>query len=537
MGQFRIPPLEMQDMLPQQQLMLKVAAGAIRNAEILSAESQASSVESQHKVTMQDSAPPLNLQPSTLDPSRTGVFIGIELDPNTTNFHLRWSVEQDAPRWAEMLGLDLTPDELAEWTKQLKDAAGPPLTPNRVMGNLGGIVASRLAREFDVGGPSFTISCGGDSGGIAFDLAVGALQRGELDRAIVGAVELPCDVRLMLSAADTSAPDGAIAFVLQRSDDAQREGRVVRDAIEHRRRLLTGSVSPRKEPLAAFQSLPATHSLLGPLPFVLKAVASFRARRPLASPGRLAFVFPGSGNAFVGMGRELLAAFPDVLRHQAAENKRLRDQYRPDLIWEGHSTAALLENHKAMIFGQVAIGTAICDLFALFGVRPTASIGYSLGESSALFGLRAWTDRDEMLHRMEQSPLFGSDLVAPFDAARKAWDVPDSEDVPWLSGVIDRSAEDVRAAISALVPSPPPVFPQTNTVGERARVRGPSGEDILHADLNVERTPHPNPLPSKARGEGTEQRLIVLGGLLAGSAMACKYTGAVSVVLSLAAMI
>ena len=49
-------------------------------------------------------------------------FIGIELDPNTSNFHLRWSVEQDAPGWAERLGLDLCETELAEWIRQLKDA-------------------------------------------------------------------------------------------------------------------------------------------------------------------------------------------------------------------------------------------------------------------------------------------------------------------------------------------------------------------------------------------------------------------------------
>ncbi len=90
---------------------------------------------------------------------------------------------------------------------------------------------------------------------------------------------------------------------------------------------------------------------------------------------------------------------------------------------------------------------------------------------------------------------------------------------------------------SDLVPSPPPVFPETKTVGERVRVRGPSGEQTSPLQTAEERTPHPNPLPSKARGEGTEQRLIVLGGLLAGSAMACKYTGAISVVLPLAAMI
>ena len=68
-------------------------------------------------------------------------------------------------------------------------------------------------------------------------------------------------------------------------------------------------------------------------------------------------------------------------------------------------------------------------------------------------------------------------------------------------------------------------------------MRGPDGEQTLLLQTAEERTPHPNPLPTKARGEGTRLRLVLLCGLLAGSAMACKYTGAVSVVLPLAAMI
>ncbi len=48
----------------------------------------------------------------------------------------------------------------------------------------------------------------------------------------------------------------------------------------------------------------------------------------------------------------------------------------------------------------------------------------------------------------------------------------------------------------SLVPSPP-------SSGERARVRGPNGENVFSTGPTEERTPHPNPLPSKARGEGT----------------------------------
>ncbi len=610
MSQFRIPPLEMRDMLPQQQVMLKVVAGALRDAEL------------PHLQEAGDSNP----QPISDElANRTGVIVGIELDPNTTNFHFRWSIEQDAEHWAEVLGLDLTPDESASWVKSLKDAAGPPLTPNGVMGNLGGIVASRLAREFDVGGPSFTVSCGGLSDVAARELATQALQRNELDRAIVGGVLLSTDPRwhaFVLTPDEyvhdsfepspegfrCHRPDITEALVLRRLDDAtQRADRayaVIKESpfkieprenssvglkrqfglvggspvagntvyrvldlyygTEHSIRAIdalethdwrSGEISmfiPRRRSAVAFvpsnevrrvskhemilevSTAPANgfvasekrrpigelpfgifvvqgqyihgllqqfdeliqlaeqpqsieqlarawfhrHKTTQPQPHRIVFIATIavdlrssveqsrqhllnNANQPLASKqffytphhlnasARFAFVFPGSGNAFPGMGRTLLSVFPDVLRRQQAENDDLPAQLAMKYYWLQLGKGKVVD-HKSMIFAQVAIGAAVCDLLALFGVRPSASIGYSLGESAAFFGLRAWTDRDDMLKRMERASLFGSDLVAPFDAARRAWQISDGQDVPWLSGVIDRSATDVRTAMGQL---------------------------------------------------------------------------------------
>src|SRR5262249_41021711 len=69
-NQFRIPPRELEEMLPQQLLALLVAAEAIADAhwnenELL----------------------------------QTGVFIGLGLDMNTTNFHFRWSLLNRVREW------------------------------------------------------------------------------------------------------------------------------------------------------------------------------------------------------------------------------------------------------------------------------------------------------------------------------------------------------------------------------------------------------------------------------------------------------
>ncbi|MEK9145947.1 MAG: type I polyketide synthase, partial [Elusimicrobiota bacterium] len=169
---------------------------------------------------------------------------------------------------------------------------------------------------------------------------------------------------------------------------------------------------------------------------------------PVGRRGRVAFVFPGSGNQYLGMGLGVGAAWPEISRAQDAENGRLFDQSVPHLFapwllgtpsgWEEKALERLAQDHKAMIFGQVSHGTVLSDLVRSFGVQPDAVIGYSLGETAGLFSLRVWKDRDEMLRRMHASTLFVSDLAGPCDAARRSWGLAAHEAVDWALGVVDR---------------------------------------------------------------------------------------------------
>jgi len=212
--QFRIPPRELEEMLPQQLLMLQSAAAAMADAGL-----------------------------DRTDNQNTGVFIGIALDLNSTNFSLRWPLARQAAEWSGQRGRELSPEELITWTKQLCDAAGPALSANRTMGALGSVVASRIAREFRVGGPSFTQSSEESSGVRSLETAVRLLQAGELDRALVGSVDLAGDLRAVLGhhalrpfspsgralpfdvAADGSIiGEGASALVLKRLSDGGLPG-------------------------------------------------------------------------------------------------------------------------------------------------------------------------------------------------------------------------------------------------------------------------------------------------------------------------
>jgi PfaB family protein len=685
---FRIPPNEIKELLPQQLLMLQVAARAMADC-----------VQPQNKLSEE--------QVQTLD-ERTGVYIGLGLDLNTTNYHFRWVLVNHARRWARQLGLDLSEEELSAWVDNLREASGPALSANGTMGGLGSIAASRIAREFKFGGPSHTISSEETSSLRSVEVAVRALQRGEIDRALAGGVDLAGDVRSVLgthgihsySQDEHTNPfdpnstgaligEGAGAMVLKRLSDAERDGdriySVIRgvgvahggdiqqgtpaetaynqaveracndagvgieslrfiethgsgtpeeDSVEARAlarlfkdsagdRCLVSSVKSRighagaasgiasiiKTSLSLYQeivppldsadsqlapfdsadnrlhasrephfwlrnredgpqragvsgmsvdgnaihmvleaydhdeheavtqrerlqplgarseglfaveaqnvqaleiglarlrshvednkstfiegiartwwhenredatkamaiTLVARHAgeLLDQIDYCLHALDKnpdqpisgsqgslvpphvrdrvFFSPEPLGHDGKIGFIYPGSGNQFMGMGRELSVQWPEVFRRQDRENKFLRNQFQPDVFWNTHSVDGINKNHKATLFGQVTLGTATSDLIQSFGVTPESVIGYSLGETAGLFALKAWTDRDSMLERINASTLFTEDLAGEYKAARKVWKVPSNSTVDWALGVIDRPAKVVRAALS-----------------------------------------------------------------------------------------
>jgi len=657
--QFRIPPTELRQMLPQQLLMLKVAAEALADA---------------------------NVRQSDNSLLRTGVFIGIELDPNTTNFHLRWMLHKQLSQWAGEMGLTPSDADMEDWIATARDAMSPPLTANRTMGSLGGIVASRIARAFRIGGPSFTLSSGETSGLSALRVAVAALQRGEIDTAIVGAVDPSGDLRAVVaqqarcpfSKRDEARPfstaadgpligEGAVAMVLKRHndslhasdriyavlrgqgnatgggvdhtmpskkacrealnealshagvtasdigyvethgsgnpDDDRREVEILpsafdtsprngdlpigstmaavghtgaasglvslvksclclhhqmippltMDDLQHAsifkdgstlsiprkpyhwlhdrasgpRRALVGSLSadgnaayvvlegetsnqpahgvPTGEDEAVFvveandtnelmrqldqlrvsvstdeapgieslarrwqRAAPAAPSAKLAVAIVAGSQTQLRTRidearqrvssgttvtgehvfftpTPLGRTGEVAFVYPGSGNDFPEMGRELAIAWPQVLHEQQRENTRLATQFAGGDFW---SRGALRKNTpKNLILSQVWLGSLVTDVLRHLGVHPRAVLGYSLGETTAFLATRTWRDRDELLNRMEESPLFTQQLAGEKTSAREIWNLAPSEPCAWRMGVVDKPADVVRDAV------------------------------------------------------------------------------------------
>lgn len=188
---FNIPPNQMNRILPQHLIMLKAAMAALADAGI-------------------------SPKPDASQPARVnmGCAVGIEFDFGATDYHLRWQIQ----------------GQENNVSKDLLDTIGPSLNFDSTLGALGGIVASRLARAFKLGGPCFTLSADEASGLTAIDIAVKSLSAGETDTFLCAAVDLAADIRsftrhLVLTGTDPMAlpSEGAAALVLKPLEAAQRD--------------------------------------------------------------------------------------------------------------------------------------------------------------------------------------------------------------------------------------------------------------------------------------------------------------------------
>ena len=190
----RFPPNDLKHTLPQQLLVLEVARRlAARNTQIPA--------------------------------EATSVFVGMGCDPEIARYSSRWRLDGWAERWEDE-GKPVTD----EWVQAAKAALIPGLEAAGVVGTMPNIPANRINAQLNYLGPSFTIAAEELSGIRALECAVDALQKGEIDAAMVGAVDLSDEVVHQAAAARLldiyrqEPGDAAVVLLLKRVEDAQRDG-------------------------------------------------------------------------------------------------------------------------------------------------------------------------------------------------------------------------------------------------------------------------------------------------------------------------
>jgi acyl transferase domain-containing protein/3-hydroxymyristoyl/3-hydroxydecanoyl-(acyl carrier protein) dehydratase len=486
----RFPPRDLQRALPQQLAVLAAAREALADA-------------------------------AAIDGQRCGAFIGMEPDAEVARYGSRWRLDAEADAAA-------------------RDGVIPALDAAAVIGCMPNIPANRLNAQFDLCGVGFSIQAGRDSAAWALRMAADALAAGELDAALVGAVDLGCEA-VQRAASGRPPADAAVVMLARRLADAKAAGEAVYAVFDSgaqpedeadgtpdtslaerlgdagaaasavdiataalaldARRLPGGapwlSARPRHARVALQQGVltlqqapeqPAPRassrlrlhgfagadraavidalradrrSLDGPARAVLVAdeagLPALRERalahlldgapagtaihfreRPVR--GELAFAFAGAGAAYAGMGRELLLQLPQLGDHLARRSARLATAL--DAWWA---------NTRADAETQLWAASALSQLHLAFsrdvlGLRPDAWLGYSSGETNALFGAGIWQDADALIAATERSGLMRREIGGEFAAVSRRW----GREARWDCWTVAASPEAVRAALAGL---------------------------------------------------------------------------------------
>lgn len=112
-------------------------------------------------------------------------------------------------------------------------------------------------------------------------------------------------------------------------------------------------------------------------------------------PDHTAFLFPGQGSQFVGMGRELAASNP-IAKATFEEANSLLGYPLSDLCWNGPEDKLNETEYTqpALLTHAVAVLRAVQN--QLPDLRPTATAGHSLGQFSALVAANAMSFSDAL---------------------------------------------------------------------------------------------------------------------------------------------
>ncbi|MCD6586719.1 MAG: hypothetical protein J7K96_13255, partial [Desulfobacteraceae bacterium] len=163
---------------------------------------------------------------------QAGVFIGMGCDCEVTRSGMCWRLPQFVSDWVK--GEKRTPqmkNQLNDWIEFIKDdQINPAREASAILGAMPNIVANRISSQFDIEGQCLTVSSEELSGIRCLELAVRSLTAGEIDAAIVGAVDISCEtvhqtaVKEILNDQRQIPGDAAISLILKRTKDARSAG-------------------------------------------------------------------------------------------------------------------------------------------------------------------------------------------------------------------------------------------------------------------------------------------------------------------------
>jgi len=173
----------------------------------------------------------------------------------------------------------------------------------------------------------------------------------------------------------------------------------------------------------------------------------------------IAFLYPGIGATYIGLGRDLFHLFPEIYPKiiSLAEDlgDTLKDRYLNPRTIESFDFKALKKQDLALRqnladIAESGVGFAcvFTKLFeSVFNIKADLAAGYSMGEVSMFAALGVWQSPGLMSCRLANSDTFNKRLSGELHAVRELWDLPESEKQVWETYTIKATVAQVEAVL------------------------------------------------------------------------------------------
>ncbi len=185
---------------------------------------------------------------------------------------------------------------------------------------------------------------------------------------------------------------------------------------------------------------------------------SFFTPQPLGPEAKLAFLYPGVGAPYLGVGSDLLHLFPASYQAMTAlltdlgqclHDKQLNPRNLARLSFQQGQAAELALKSTIVDIAEAGVSFACLFTYILtdvLGLKADLAAGYSMGEVSMYAALGCWQDPSVMSERLANSSSFTQQLCGPLAVLDNVWPQRQQMQSPlWQSYTIKAPRQEVEA--------------------------------------------------------------------------------------------
>jgi PfaB family protein len=191
---------------------------------------------------------------------------------------------------------------------------------------------------------------------------------------------------------------------------------------------------------------------------------SYFTTEPLGEEGKVAFVFPGLGSSYVGLGQKIFQLFPSIYKESFRFTQNVGEELQEKVLYpRTQNTLTFKEKRQRdmeIVLNLKDLGktdttySSICAhvMTDVFKVHPDMAFGYSMGEANMMTALDVWQTPTELENRFKASDIFKDRLYGELRTVKRFWGLPETTDATslWSTFTLKAHKDEVISCIHNL---------------------------------------------------------------------------------------